>query len=111
MDVPFASLRRKWCGSAGAGTTAPPKPARNSPAVTRPMTSLPFMDARHPVGGQRESCSAPAGTLAPGSGGLRCRGLLWKFARRRLEEGGDVPRVIDATGLGLDPRTHSSRET
>ena len=41
--VPLASFRRKWCGSADAGSTAPPKPARKSPAATKPMTSLRFM--------------------------------------------------------------------
>src|SRR3954467_13149195 len=112
MLVPFARVSTKWCGSADAGSTAPPKPARKSPAATRPMTSLPFMGGEHPVRGQREPRSAPGGTLAPSSGASRCRGLLLSnCARSRFEEGRVVPEVIDATGVGLDPRTHSSRET
>src|SRR3954452_4291960 len=112
MLVPFARLSTRWCGSGDAGSTAPPKPARKRPAAPRPMKKFAFMGGEHPVRGQREPRSAPGGTLAPSSGASRCRGLLLSnCARSRFEEGRVVPEGIDATGVGLDPRTHSSRET
>src|SRR4029077_19224102 len=69
------------------GSTAPPKPARKSPAVTRPMTSLRVMGGDLlPAPGQHEPRSAPGGTVARRAEGQHRRQLLSGGDARRLDK-------------------------